>query len=193
MGFARARARKERKAISKGEQKAQRAIRASRQNVRGAYAYQMRYDKATRTEAIRNLSACFMLAMNEGYGFGRDRLMLLHDKMQDMLDCITGKYVTVEEIAGYLRDDIGMDIGLAAKDPRATHQRQIELKAVKEMSAAFLMALLDGFGFKAKRLGDAYTCVADLSDRVNRKEITYDDIHKRVEKIMSKKGRKTAC
>ena len=55
------------------------------------------------------------------------------------------------------------------------------------MSAAFLMAMLDEFGYKKKRLGKAYGYCAALSDEIGDKKITYDEINKQMVKIMRKK------
>ena len=55
------------------------------------------------------------------------------------------------------------------------------------MSAAFLMALLDEFGFKKRRLSAAYTHCAKLSIRLDEKKITYDEIRSKINKIMGAK------
>ena len=81
-----------------------------------------------------------------------------------------------------------MNLGLY-NDPKADTQRQIELQAVKEMSCAFFMALIDEFNFGKKRLNDAYEQAADLSDRVKYGKISYDEIRAKVEKIFAR-GRK---
>jgi hypothetical protein len=107
--------------------------------------------------------------------------------MQSNFDAITAKNVSVEEIAEYLDNDIGLHCGVDTQDKKATHHRQIEFKAVKEMSAAFLMALLDEFGFKKRRLSAAYTHCAKLSIRLDEKKITYDEIREKMNKIMGAK------
>lgn len=158
-------------------------------SVKGAYVYQLAYDTAVRREALRNLSAVFLYTMHMYYGFGVGRLTRLRTKIQSEFDAIVAKNVTVEEIAAFLQSEVGLECGMAA-EPKADHQRQIEYKAVKEMSAAFLMALMDEFGFKKKRLTDAYIHCADLSDSLNRGEITYDEITMKMERIMQKGGKK---
>jgi hypothetical protein len=45
------------------------------------------------------------------------------------------------------------------------------------------MALLDEFGYKKKRLGDAYMHCADLSVRLDEKKITYDEIRAKIKDI----------
>lgn len=185
--FARARARKEKKAARVGNERgAKQAVRVQR-SVKGAYVYQLRYDTAVRKEALRNLSAVFMYAMHEKYRFGAGYLERLRNKMQSVFDSIVAGNVSVEEIAQYLHDEIKLDCGVDTQDPKADHHRQIEFRAVKEMSAALLMALLDEFGFKAKRLGDAYLHICELSDKINRKEITYAEIRAGLEEVFKRK------
>lgn len=191
MSFARKRARREQKAAKVGNERGvKQAVRVQR-SVKGAYVYQMRYDIATRKEALSNLSAVFMYVMHEKYGFGAGYLERLRNKMQSVFDSIVAGNVSVEEIAQYLHDEIKLDCGVDTQDPKADHHRQIEFKAVKEMSAAFLMALLDEFGFKKKRLGDAYMYCAELSDRLNHNEITYSEIRSEIKKIFARKKKPT--
>lgn len=151
MSFARARKRKQEKAMAVGHERGIQQAARVRQSVKGAYVHQMRMEQAWRKMALHNLSACFLYAMHEHYGFGKGRLMKLRDKMQSEFDALVSRNVSIEEITDFLRDDIGVDID-AATDPRADRERQIEFKAVQEMSAAFFMALLDEFGFKKKTL-----------------------------------------
>ena len=187
MSFARARARKHKKAVGAGVTRAQKQIDRANRGVKQAYVYQLTYDHTVRKMALQNLSAVFLYAMHEKYKFGAGRLARLRDKMQSNFDAITAKNVSVEEIAEYLDNDIGLHCGVDTQDKKATHHRQIEFKAVKEMSAAFLMALLDEFGFKKKRLSAAYTHCAKLSIRLDEKKITYDEIREKMNKIMGAK------
>lgn len=186
MSFARARKRKQEKAMAIGQQRGIQQAARVRQSVKGAYVYQMRMEQAWRKMALHNLSACFLYSMHEHYGFGKGRLMKLRDKMQSEFDALVAKNVSVEEVAVFLRDDIGVDIDIAATDPRANRERQIEFKAVQEMSAAFFMALLDEFGWKKKRLSDAYMHVAELSKQVSYGQMKYEDICAKVNEVMTR-------
>ena len=114
--------------------------------------------------------------------------MKLRDKMKSVFDAIVGGYVSVEEVAEYLEKDIGLNIGIAAENPNAGHYRQIEFQAVKEMSSAFLMAMLDEFGWKKKRLAKAYDSVAFLSEEVAAGKITYPEICDKVDAVFKRKA-----
>ena len=187
MSFAKKMARKRDLAMRGNEHKAHRIANRAERDVKMAYRYQMAADMCVRKTALRNLSAVFLYAMHQYEGFGRSRLERLRDKMQNVFECIIGKYVTLPEIAEFLSNDIGLECGLMADNPKASHHRQIEFKAVQQMSAAFLMAMLDEFGYKKKRLRKAYGYCAALSDEIGDKKITYDEINEQMVKIMSKK------
>lgn len=186
MSFARSRARKNKKQAGGIDKKARQEEQRAKRSVKRACVYELYMGKITRTQALHNLSACFLLSMNECYGFGAGKLMQLHHKMQNEFDCIVGHYVSVAEIERFLADEIGMRTERAENHSKINYYGQIKLKAVKEMSAAFLMALLDEFGFKARRLSRAYAQVCDLSDRVFKKETTYEEIHERLKVIMER-------
>jgi hypothetical protein len=188
MSFARARARKHKKAVGAGVTKAQKQIDRANRGVKQTYVYQMAYDHAVRKTALENLSAVFLYAMHEKYQFGAGRLARLRDKMQSEFDAIIAKNVSVEEISEYLTNEIGLYCGEGTPNDKS-RQRLIEFKAVKEMSAAFLMALLDEFGYKKKRLGDAYMHCADLSVRLDEKKITYDEIREKIKEVFRKGNR----
>lgn len=179
-------ARKATKSAKKGDDRSKRLLMRATRGVHGAYVEQLKNDRRCRKTAIQNLCATFMYAMNQNYGFGRKRLEKLKAKMQSEFDAIVAGNVSVEEIAAFLRDEIGLDCGIAASNPKANHYRQIEFKVVQQMSGAFLMALLDEFNFKKKRLADAYGYCADLSDQLGAGELTYQQIGDHVTKVMEK-------
>ena len=59
------------------------------------------------------------------------------------------------------------------------------------MSAAFLMALLDEFGFKKKRLENAYGYVIGLSNMLDKKEMDFPELCAKVDAVTNKgKGAK---
>ena len=176
--------------IWKEQKKVQREEKRAERGMQRAYIDSLITDMECRKEALHKLSMIFLLVMHTQYGFGVGRLKRLRDKMQSELDCIVYKYVTVEEIVVYLRDELKMDVGAAPKDPRANHYRQLELEVIKEMSAAFLMALVDEFGFRKKRLEDAYGFAAGLCDMLTNGETTYEEIGNRMAEVMTKGGKK---
>ena len=83
MSFARKKARKIQKKAGADDKKVRQAERRLRHNVAHAYAAECVRGKLTRQQALHNLNACFLLAMNHEFKFGYKRLMRLHDKMQE--------------------------------------------------------------------------------------------------------------
>lgn len=187
MSFLRKQTRKIKKQANKGDRRAVREYMQARQSIKVSYVNQIIRDREYRKEVIHNLLACFLLTMHENYGFGSGRLLQLRGKMQSEFDAIVGGYVSVEEIATFLKQEIGLNVGIDEQDPNATHDRQIEFRVIKEMSSAFLMALLDEFYWKKKALAKAYNNVFALSEAVGAGEITYPEICDKVNKVFKRK------
>ena len=186
MGLARKAARKLEKKAHAGEKRTKARNEKAKASVKEAYVKEYIRGKLTRKQALRDLSACFLLAMHDHYKFGRGKLERLRDKMQSELDAIVAGNISIEEVAEFLQDEIGLCIGVAEDEQKASRCEQIKFKAVQEMSIAFLMALLDEFDFKKERLANAYWYVAELSDRVTKKETSYPEIHRRLTEIMAR-------
>jgi hypothetical protein len=184
--FARARKRKESKAVRKGENNAQKAAKVLHDDMARTYAEQVRADIACRKIAISNVGDIFFLTVHERYGFGRQRILQLRNKMQNEFDCIVGGYVTVREIDAFLKEDIKLDSGLSSKYKNMSHYDVIETKAVKEMTAAFLMAMLDEFGYKGEALAKTCHHAFQINDRLAREELTYSEIRQRLQKVMDR-------
>lgn len=189
MSFAKKLARKAKLANREGEKRSRRTAAKADRDIRRSYAMQARKNQYTRLVALRNLSAVFLYAMHRDAGFGakkgpESRLFRLRDKMQSVFDCILSGNVTIEEVEAFLRLEIGLDVSIVACDSNASWERKIEYKAVQEMEAAFLMALVDEFGYRRRRLETAYEYCARLSDELKAGKITYDYIRSEIERIM---------
>ena len=188
--FARKMGRKVSKAGEKGVKKAERTVEKTQAGLICAYAHANIKSTMTRKTALRHLSGVFLYAMHRDAGFGAkkgkaSRLFRLRDKMQSVFDCIVSKNVTIQEIQDFLRaKPIELDVDIIACDPKANWYRKIEHRAVQEMEAAFLMALVDEFGYGKKRLEQAYIYCAKLSDEIASGKLTYDFICDEIERVM---------
>lgn len=120
-------------------------------------------DVALRQKSMLNLTTIFLLAANEAYGFGQKRLDRLGMKMLRHVDCIWSKMVAVSDIVHILRAEAGLDIRGESKEEYGTHDKAVQMQVVDEMSAAFLLSLLDEYGFKAVRLNRGYRAAAIIS------------------------------
>ncbi len=98
-----------------GDRRARHEYIRARQAVKESMVEQLKRDHKCRVQTLQNLSACFLLAMNRGYKFGAVRLAKLWEKMQSELDAIVAGYVTVEEIAEFLQEEIGLNVGWASQ------------------------------------------------------------------------------
>jgi hypothetical protein len=189
--FARQRSRKVANAGQKGVKKAAATAERTQAGLITAYAHANVRSLLTRHKALRNLSGVFLYAMHRGAGFGakqgaNSRLFRLRDKMQSELECITAGNVTVKEIQAFLRaKPIELDIDIISCDPKSNWYRKIEHKAVQELEASFLMALVDEFGYGKKRLERAYIYSARVCDEVAAGQLTYERIHEELLRIMS--------
>lgn len=187
--LARHRKRKFDKARRKGDEKGVKDAMNVRQSMARTYAQQVIADKMCRREAIANLTDIFMLTVHEKYGFGRDRILKLRDKMQSEFDAILSKNVTVQEIDDFLKKEVKLDAGLTRKYSNLSHYEIIEDRATKEMSAAFIMAMLDEYNHKGKSLANACRYAFSINEKLNKKELTYTQIRARLQKVMDR-GRK---
>lgn len=166
-----------------GMKQAQASAVKATMDIHQAVVKQKKLEGRMRRNCIHNLFSCFLYAMHSEHGFGNKgengRLTRLRDKMKNVFESITGGYVSVEEIVNYLQTDIKFNIKIINTQPE-NRQRQIEDRTFKEISAAFLMSMIDEFGWKKKRLGKAYQSICNLDGMLKRKEITFKEIDKRL-------------
>ena len=185
--FARARARKEKKARNKGYARGEKASASIKRNVYRSYVEQLKAEELHRKEVIANLWIIFQYTMIERYRFGAQRLTRLRNKTWGEFEAIMAGNVNVREIDQFLRNDVEFSCGLSAVDKNASRWKQIEDQTIRELSAAFLMALLDEFYIKAKGLENICHYAFDLNYKLLAGEISYKDMEKRIIKVMSRK------
>jgi hypothetical protein len=124
--------------------------------------------------------------MHVKYGFGKDRLNRLRDKTWNEFEAIMSGFVSVPEIDRFLKGDVEFDCGLCTKDPNADRVKQIEDKAIRDLTAAFLMALLDEFNFKGKKLKNICNAAFSINDKIMNGELRYSDIRAKLAKVMER-------
>jgi len=191
--FARSRKRKEHKAINKGYNKAKKAAKAARKGIARTYAEQIRDDMLCRKNAISNLTSIFMLTVHERYGFGRGRILRLRDKMQSEFDAIISGNVNIKEIDQFLMDEVKLEAGLTKNCKFNNHYEAIEGRAVREMTAAFLMAMLDEFGYKGNAMMKTCRHAFRINDKLESGELTYPQIREKLQKVMDRGRKEDVC
>lgn len=187
MSFARARARKEKKARNRGYARSEKVAAKLRQTQYRSYIQQLRAEENYRKEVIANLWIIYQYTMIERYKFGSGKLTRLREKAYSEFEAIMAGNVNVREIDDFLRNDIKFSCGLSAVDKNASREKQIEDKAIREVSAAFLMACLDEFGIKSKGLVNICHYAFDLNNKLVAREISYKDMENRIVRVMSRK------
>jgi len=131
-------------------------------------------DMAIELTTAHNLTIIFFLAAYRVFGFAEKRLKRLIEKMGTQIECIKGGYVTVREIEQILAKEAHMNI--EHKDIKGSHDRSIKWRVQSEMTAAFLISLLDGWGYKKIRLERVYDEAARIADGLTKKEFTMKDL-----------------
>ena len=133
-----------------------------------------------KAKVISHTLILLLSATHARFGFGKKRLQKLDDKMFSHYDCIKSKLVTVSDIEKILLNEGRLD----------NKKHQIE----DELISCFFIALMDGFGFKSKRLSEAYLAVLNVADAVNKNELSMDDLTLSLikAKYLDKDGKKAA-
>lgn len=148
---------------------------------------QILIDMVSEAEAVANNTTIMLLAANHTFKFGAKRLEMLRQKMFIHYECIKEKRVTVEDICNILRDETHLDIGEAKREvtARTLHDRhaQITGKALEELSACYLLALHDEFGFNAKRLVRGYHEASVIAKTLKEKQKTIMDLSTELDRI----------
>jgi hypothetical protein len=189
MSFAKKLARKREKKV---DGKITKQVKSIDRDVRRAYIRQNVTDAVIRMQAVQNVMTMLLVAAHETFGFGDKRLTRIYNRMKSQVDCIHAGYVTVDEICQILRDEAKMKI-CDSRNPKVSRQRLIEYRVIDELSAAFLISLMDEFGFKAKRLHRVYAVAALFSKKLDLHEMEMGDLEEILAtkaKFVHKGGRK---
>jgi len=186
MSLARARARKLKKQAKTGDKLTKSGMARANQAIGMSYVQQYRLEEQYRKEVIADLWLIYQYVMHVKYRFGKERLIRMRNKTWNEFESIIKGYISVPEIDKFFRQEIKFDCGLCTKDPNADRKKKIEDKAIRDLSAAFLMALLDEFNFKGKRLVKICRYAFEINDKILSGEITYDEIRAVLNKAMKR-------
>lgn len=186
MGRAQKRRNKHFKALTEYSAK---KVASARRQVVHAESRQYIAELSHKAKVISHTLILLLSATHARFGFGRKRLQKLDDKMFSHYDCIKSKLVAVSDIEKILLNEGRLDIRKKINKPdNKTHQIEDEL------ISCFFIALMDGFGFKSKRLSEAYLAVLNVADAVNKNELSMDDLTLSLikAKYLDKDGKKAA-
>lgn len=145
-------------------------------------------DHKTVTEAYDTLTVVLDVAVHRKWGWGKERRARLHKKMAIHLLCLKDRTVKTSDIEHIIKKETGLE--LDKKHLHAEwwdHEREIQYRCVDDMSAIFMIALMDEFGYKGKALGDVYDIAATIAHELNTGEKTVADLRAELEPRRKKK------
>ena len=182
MSFAKKMARKRAKELKKdGIAAAGRSGRVEKK-VRHLTPREIVEDHKTVTEAYDTLTVVLDVAVHRKWGWGKERRARLHKKMAIHLLCLKDRTVKTSDIEHIIKRETGLE--LDKKHLHAEwwdHEREIQYRCVDDMSAIFMIALMDEFGYKGKALGDVYDIAATIAHELKTGEKTVADLRAELE------------
>lgn len=188
MSFAKKMARKRAKELKKDGIAAAGRSRRVEKKVRHLTPREIIEDRKTVTEAYDTLTVIFDVAVRRKWGWGKERRARLHKKMAIHLRCLSAGMVKTSDIERIIKDETGLEL-----DKRHLyaewwdHEREIQYRCVDDMSAIFMIALMDEFGYKGKALGDVYDIAATIAHELKTGEKTVADLRAELEPRRRKK------
>lgn len=150
-------------------------------------------DRKTVTEAYDTLTVIFDVAVHRKWGWGKERRARLHKKMARHLLCLKDRIVKTSDIERIIKKEAGLE--LDKKHLYAEwwdHQREIQYRCVDDMSAIFMIALMDEFGYKGKALDSVYDVAAEIAHEIKIGKKTVKDLRAELEPRRRKKKEATA-
>ena len=136
-------------------------------SIQHATTKQIIRDHGVVSEAYDNLMILFDVSVHRCFGWGEKMRGRLHVKMARHLLCLKSRLVTTPDIEQILRDEAGLDIDKChIKADKWDRQRRLQYSATDDMSAIFLLSLMDEFGYKKVRLSRVYNVAADIAHQV---------------------------
>ena len=182
MSFAKKMARKRAKELKKdGVAAAKRSGRVEKK-VRHLTPREIVEDRKTVTETYDTLTVVFDVAVHRKWGWGKERRARLHKKMATHLLCLRDRTVKTSDIEHIIKAETGLE--LDKKHLHAEwwdHEREIQYRCVDDMSAIFMIALMDEFGYKGKALDSVYDVAAEIAHEIKTGKKTVADLRAELE------------
>lgn len=189
MSLARAMKRKLEKQAATGDLRAAKSYLKAKKSVRHATTREIVEQTIVRRQAVAEIMMTMVVAVHRTFGWGMDRILRLRKKMRVETECLKGKYVKLEEIEGIIEREMKWRFDIK-KNPGAWKLRQeTEYKATRFMSAVFVIALHDEFGFGYKRAKRAYDELTAIWKAIHDGELSITDILAEHDRI----GKRVTC
>lgn len=189
MSLARAMKRKLEKQAATGDLRAAKSYLKAKKSVRHATTREIVEQTFVRRQAVAEIMMTMVVAVHRTFGWGMDRILRLRKKMRVEAECLKGKYVKLEEIEGIIEREMKWRFDIK-KNPGTWKLRQeTEYKATRFMSAVFVIALHDEFGFGYKRARRAYDELSTIWKAIHDGELSIADIWAEHDRI----GKRVTC
>ena len=177
--FAKALSRKHEKNYKKSEERAEATEKKGKRAVQHATTKQIIRDRTVMAGAYDTLTLIFDVAVHETFGWGVDMRARLHKKMARHILCMKSHLVTTKDIERILRDEADMEPEKEKLDMDSWgRERRIQYKATGDLSAIFLLSLLDEFGYKTRRLKRVYDAATKVANKLKIGSVTVQDLEK---------------
>lgn len=160
MSLARTMKRKLEKQAATGDLRAAKSYLKAKKSVRHATTREIVEQTIVRRQAVAEIMMTMVVAVHRTFGWGMDRILRLRKKMRIEADCLKGKYVKLEEIEGIIEREMKWRFDIKKNPDTWKLRQETEYKATRFMSAVFIIALHDEFGYKrARRAYDELTAI----------------------------------
>lgn len=177
--FAKALSRKHEKSYKKSEERAEVTKKKGKRAVQHATTKQIIRDRTVMAGAYDTLTLIFDVAVHETFGWGVDMRARLHKKMARHILCMKSHLVTTKDIERILRDEADMEPEKEKLDMDSWgRERRIQYKATGDLSAIFLLSVLDEFGYKTRRLKRVYDAATKVANKLKIGSVTVQDLEK---------------
>ena len=185
--FAKALSRKHEKSYKKSEERAEATEKRGKRAVQHMTTKQIIKDRTVMAGAYDTLTLIFDVAVHETFGWGVDMRARLHKKMARHILCMKSRLVTTKDIERILRDEADIEPEKEKLDMDSWgRERRIQYKATGDLSAIFLLSLLDEFGYKTRRLTRVYDAATKVANKLKIGSVTVRDL----EKSLSPRGKR---
>ncbi|WP_432647421.1 hypothetical protein [Mitsuokella sp.] len=184
MKLARKMKRKAEKSAAKGEEKARTGYEKAKRDVYHATAKEIVMQNVAADEMRDRMTLIFLASAKAKFKLSAKVCDMLRHKMAIHYLCWKDGTVTVDDIRKILLDESGM-YGRKGFDvseycmPLGKAQDSITLAKMETfnaITAIFMLCLLDGLGYKQKRMKGLYLYVTSIMDEIEKKEITLKDL-----------------
>lgn len=189
MSLARAMKRKLEKQAATGDLRAAKSYLKAKKSVRHATTREIVEQTIVRRQAVAEIMMTMVVAVHRTFGWGMDRILRLRKKMRVETECLKGKYVKLEEIEGIIEREMKWRFDIKKNSGTWKLRQETEYKATRFMSAVFVIALHDEFGFGYKRAKRAYDELTAIWKAIHDGELSITDILAEHDRI----GKRVTC